>query len=425
VVLVDRPSGLPGGHFYPARLILNFFRIADVYLSGLFPSRRCKMSINQSANNDQPCEIDAQSIDIAAFWQRFITEFPSTESCIDELYRRAGAKLLTCHHCFQPLIPKKSGARVIHCSSCKNDTCPTAGTFFDRMRRPRSWLAIIWFSEQGVTINGWQLHELSGIASSSAANLLSKFATVMRGVLPDDATEIPSELFCSIFAKRSRETPAGKHPRAEEEAVQAAQRAEQATGNSGIGEESPRLPSAASAASQSPSDFCGNPDNIAAQTAPATDEQALENAEQRKIYSMLCEQPIHFDLLCNQTGLPEGTLSGELTLLELNGLVERLNGDCYLRKAKEPSNNELQAGKMASVSEQTAAKVSEIIGFIKVTWRGISRKYLQNYLGVFCFIRCDKAGGSVVSLLDACLQSGPISYEETLAYVTPALVNLW
>jgi hypothetical protein len=376
------------------------------------------MSANQSANYDpRSGGFDAPSIDQAALWQRFIAEFPTEESCIDELYRRGGAKLLTCHHCFQPLVPKKSGARVIRCLSCKQDSSPTAGTFFDRMRRPRSWLAIIWLSEHGVTINGCQLHELSGITTSSASNLVGKFATVMRGLLPDDATTIPSELFCSVFAKRSRETPAGKHPRAEEEELQAAQSVKQTTGNSGIGEESPLL---SSAALQLPPEFCGNPDDIA---APATDEPELESAEQRTIYSMLCEQPIHFDLLCNQTGLPAGVLSAELTMLELNGLMERLSGDWYLRKAKEPPNNELQAGKAASVSEQTAAKVSEIIGFIKVTWRGISRKYLQNYVGVFCFLR-DKASGSAASLFDACLQAGPIRYQEMLAYVTPALVQI-
>jgi hypothetical protein len=83
----------------------------------------------------------------------------------------------------------------------------------------------------------------------------------------------------------------------------------------------------------------------------------------------------------------------------------------------------LHAGDTATVSEQVAAKVSEVIDFITATWRGISRKYLQNYVGMFWFF-IDKSSYSVGSLLDACLRFGPVRYEEMIDYVTPPRVQI-
>jgi LSD1 subclass zinc finger protein len=378
---------------------------------------------NKNTNDDsQSRELNAQSIDLSALWQQFTSEFPTKESCIDELYRRA-PELLVCHHCALPLVPSRSGARVIRCSSCHNDTWPTAGTFFNRMRSPRTWLAIFWFFDKGVPlIKGWKLHELSGIAPSSASDLLRKVTTVIRELLPEDSTVVSSEQFCRAFAKRSRETPARKHPRAEEDALRAAESHDQVTGSGETAEELPTLSQTAALPLLPPSEFSGNGDGIAPQ---AMDEPKLEDDEQRKVYSVLCNQPVHFDLLCDQTGLPADTLSGTLTMLELDGWVERRGGDYYLRirKTEQHLNKGLQTGDSATVSEQVAAKVGEIIDFITATWGRISRKYLQNYVGMFWFFS-DKGSCSVVSLLDACLQFGPVRDEQMINYVTPSMVKI-
>jgi hypothetical protein len=377
---------------------------------------------NKTTNNDdsQSGGINAQPIDLGALWQQFTSEFPTKESCIDELYRRA-PELLTCRHCARPLVPSKSGERAIRCSSCRKYTWPTAGTFFHRMRSPRAWLAIFWFFDKGVPlIKGWKLHELSGIAPASASDLLRKVTTVIRGLLPEDSTVVSSEQFCRVFAKRSRETPARKHPHAEEEELRAAQSAEPVTGNGETAEELPTLSQNVALPPRPPSEFCGNGDGIAAQ---AMGEPEMENDEQRRTYSVLCDKPVHFDLLCNQAGLPAGTLSAALMMLELAKLVERRGGDYYLRKTEKRSNKGLQAYGTATVSEQVAAKVSEVIDFITATWRGISRKYLQNYVGMFWFF-IDKGSCSVGSLLGACLRFGPVRYEQMIDYVTPALVRI-
>jgi DprA winged helix domain len=380
-----------------------------------------KTTNNQTTNKDsQSSGLNAPSIDLSALWQQFTSEFPTKESCIDEIYRRA-PELLTCHHCALPLVPSISGARVIRCSSCRKDTRPTSGTFFNRMRSPRAWLAIFWFFDKGVPlIKGWKLHELSGIAPASASDLLRKVATVTRELLPEDSTVVSSEQFRRVFAKRSRETPARKHPCAEEDELRAAQSPDQVTGNGETAEERSTLSQTAALPPLLPSEFSGNGDGI---TPQAMDEPEIENDEQRRSYSVLCDQPVHFDILCDQTGLPAGTLSAALTMLELAKLVERRGGDYYLRKTKKHSNKGLQAGDSATVSEQVAAKVSEIIDFITATWRGISRKYLQNYVGMFWFF-IDKDSCSAASLFDACLRFGPVRYEEMIGYVTRPMVQI-
>jgi LSD1 subclass zinc finger protein len=377
---------------------------------------------NKTTNNDdsQSSELNEQPIDLGALWQQFTSEFPTKESCIDEIYRRA-PELLTCRHCALPLVPNESGARSIRCSSCRKETWTTSGTFFHRMRSPRAWLAVFWFFDKGVPlIKGWKLHELSGIAPASAADLLRKVATVTRELLPEDSTVVSSEQFRRVFAKRSRETPARKHPCAEEDEIRAAQSPDQVAGNGETAEERSTLSQTAALPPPAPSEFNGNGDGIAPQ---AMDEPEIEDDEQRRIYAVLCDQPVHFDLLCDKTGLPAGTLSATLTMLELAKLVERRGGDYYLRKTKKHSNNGLQAGDSATVSEQVAAKVSEITDFITATWRGISRKYLQNYVGMFWFFT-DKDSCSVASLFDACLRFGPVRYEEMIDYVTPTMVQI-
>jgi addiction module HigA family antidote len=52
-------------------------------------------------------------------------------------------------------------------------------------------------------------------------------------------------------------------------------------------------------------------------------------ANEKKVYKLLSEKPIHFDLLCERSGLNAGQLSATLTMLELAELVTRHAGDWY------------------------------------------------------------------------------------------------
>lgn len=53
---------------------------------------------------------------------------------------------------------------------------------------------------------------------------------------------------------------------------------------------------------------------------------------EKEIYELLSNEPTHFDVLCERTGVTAGEMSASLTMLELAGLVTRHPGDWYSRQ---------------------------------------------------------------------------------------------
>lgn len=52
---------------------------------------------------------------------------------------------------------------------------------------------------------------------------------------------------------------------------------------------------------------------------------------ENEIFELVTAEPIHFDHLCQKSGMAPGELSATLTMLELGGIVTRLPGDWYSR----------------------------------------------------------------------------------------------
>lgn len=53
--------------------------------------------------------------------------------------------------------------------------------------------------------------------------------------------------------------------------------------------------------------------------------------KEKQLYDLLSVEPMHFDVLCERTGMAAGELSATLTMLELAGVVVRHPGDYYSR----------------------------------------------------------------------------------------------
>jgi DNA processing protein len=53
---------------------------------------------------------------------------------------------------------------------------------------------------------------------------------------------------------------------------------------------------------------------------------------EKEIYEMLSNEPTHFDVLCEMSGMNAGELSATLTMLELAGIILRHPGDWYSRQ---------------------------------------------------------------------------------------------
>lgn len=62
-----------------------------------------------------------------------------------------------------------------------------------------------------------------------------------------------------------------------------------------------------------------------------TKQQVLKRLtkDQKKIYKLLSNQPIHVDTLCKKSGMDAGNVAAILTMLELDNLIERHLDDYY------------------------------------------------------------------------------------------------
>ncbi len=365
---------------------------------------------------------------LAFFWTRFNTEFPTEEDCLEELYRRAAQEhLLKCRNCGNADILKNYGERVINCRQCKKETWLTAGTFFNRIKHARPWVAAIWLMEHGISLSSSKFQKLVGIAYSSALNIFKKLTTVIQGQMGEDGLVVPSSLFSILFCKRSRETPARAHPIAEE-------RIERKLLDDGVANKlsaSEDLAAASSTLVTSIVKFASDPNSLSkAPEATNSDIEETTHAgglygSEKEVYDLLSTQPVQFDIICDRTGMPASKVSSALTMLELAGVVIRVAGDRYVRNVSKPSGQKtaVQSSGCTVSTAETTMNVAAVINFVRRNFQGISRKYLQNYLAAY-WCTVDKTRWSLGSLLQACLRSDPISYDEILDYVSPPLVKM-
>jgi predicted Rossmann fold nucleotide-binding protein DprA/Smf involved in DNA uptake len=60
---------------------------------------------------------------------------------------------------------------------------------------------------------------------------------------------------------------------------------------------------------------------------------------EQEVYEMLSAEPVHFDQLCQKTGMDAGEMSGTLTMLELAGIITRHHGDWYSKDGRSFINS--------------------------------------------------------------------------------------
>ena len=227
------------------------------------------------------------------------------------------------------------------------------------------------------------------------------------------------QFFRPIYRKRSSKTPANEHPVAEEDA---AEKEFEATDS-----------------------LIPNANKNLQEPELLIDLEICSSLEgNRKIvFSVLSENPIHFEAICKATKLSAGIVGAELIMLELEDLVKSFPGDMYsladrIKKTDStqspgpnPDQNLTFAGEVrvdrASMdalifdflqnaeagdslegtagdsNESFAKKASRFMIFVKEIYRGISRKYLQLYLARYwCLMDRTTWNSESSSLLKAC-----------------------
>lgn len=330
---------------------------------------------------------------ILALFEEFEDRYPSEDDCVEELYSCLIDGDAVCRHCDSSATSRVPGRRVIDCLRCGRSTWFTAGTFFERIRSVRPWLLAIWILERGGALSASDLQRLSGVAYSSAHALLKKLSIVAACSMKGKSRLVSSSCFSAVFSRRSLETPARRHPIAEQEEIEVRQAKDQ------------------SQERYQDSGQCQG-ESIDSRISGIFGNEGM-------ICGLLKGGPMNFDSISMNSGLDAGMLSASLTMLELDGVVRRIAGDVF---EYVPVPQDLgRSGEYSSVELERL--IDRFDSFIRDIYKGISRKYLQCYLGLF-WLWADRKFWRPGALLDLCTRYGELSARVIREYVTPLVVEV-
>lgn len=355
---------------------------------------------------------------VASVWREFKEGNKTEADCLEQLYARLPAGTIRCQRCGNTDLPRPYGARMVRCEKCHKRTWLLAGTFFERIKEARHWLAAIYFLERGVAISSRQFEKLLGIAYATASDVFRKLAMVMGAMMQEGTTYIPTFYFEPAICKRSRETPARQHPFSEEEQF-----------CSEAGEEQLEQEGESEPAQQG--DCLTEP--LIEQCEPAHERACatgsgensplpLLDERQARVYEALQNGSAYFDQLIQLTDFRSSELSACLTMLELDGLVTRQPGDRYALVSSEPDSSMTAARERMPLSQALSASLQSAISFVREVYHGVSRKYLQHYLAVQWY--CKQQKRQQKGLLEACVHFGPIRWTQVSGYRSPRLVKI-
>jgi len=341
---------------------------------------------------------------LADFDQHYLSE----GDCIEALIRTNDEGSSTrCRYCFSDDINRKYGDRIGRCASCNSVVRMTAASFFKGIRLPRAWLFLISLLEHGFSFNACELHRATGYATSSLAKMIKKISFVLYQIMRNlqEAVSESSEYFLPVFFKRSLETPVRAHPSSEQIQMELSDAdKDSAAGKSStltLGSEGAKLV-----------DF-----DIASK--PTETEKA--------VLTILTATAVHIDELHQRANMSIEKLSAILMMLDLKGLIESNGGSCF----SLPSHGTVATSmpsypRSAAISrrvDRLPGNVSAAIGFLQTDFHGISRKYLQLYLGLYwCYV--DRTKWCSGALLQACRCFRFILKSDIRDFVTPLMVRI-
>ena len=333
---------------------------------------------------------------IASSWAAFCIRHPNEDS--SAIFTRKtffGDCRVSCPECSTETLLSNFKQRNIKCRNCKRKIWLLGGTFFNNVRRFRPWLAAIWFIEDGVSITAAHFARLLKIATSTALMIFKKLSMVIESRMEKMVERIPSAHFLKTFYRRSRETPAGRHPREEETA-------------------------AAARVGKNPQQRMQVVQRTSERVATEKERKlvnSLIGKPEKQVLSLISDIPVSFERLCEQGNLPVNELSAVLTNLELFDFVRRQPGDQFIL-GDSPYASPEQGSPSRKLIERRRSIAARFVDFVRANYRGISRKYLQNYVALFWAYIDMKTWGQD-SLLSACTTFREIRDDDVISYITP------
>lgn len=333
--------------------------------------------------------------------QNYLQEFDTPEKRTQDILRRIDFR--GCSYCGTKEVRMNSDGRSAYCSKCRANSQITAGTFFHGMSRLDVLHPQIYFLEAGVKFSAHQIRTLFECAYGTAWGANKKIKKVIMDAMNGALDEIHSCFFESLYVKRSIETPARHHPRAEQRLVEDLQGNHSEQKN-------------------------GNDTQSTWETADSTNHQTNSESSiiepDHPLLSVFDDQPISLERIISKVQKPFSEVCMELLYLELDNLVEKLPGNKYVRKATAKGNGLFISS--IQLFEQNDHKpqdgINKIVDFIKEVFHGVSRKYLQFFLAIF-WHHHDKTRWRRGQLIEACLNHDHVSINEIKKFNTSLKVQ--
>ncbi len=278
-----------------------------------------------------------------------------------------------------------------------------------------------------MSLSSSRFHKLVGIAYSSALAIIKKLTMVIQSRMGEEAQDVSSSCFATLLLRRSRETPARQHPRSELKVTDSESLSSSGKHNSV--ERAEPDPGSSSTLAHVPESSSFVDPGESLQTFRGTGNEECQasvlselSESEEKVYKLLSAEPAHFDILCEHSGMDTGPMSAALMMLELAGLARGVGNDRYVFAAPFSPFSRCPAEVPEEELLGRMVDVAVIIAFVRATFQGISRKYLQNYLALhWCCL--DRSRWRPGSLMRECLHSPSFTYRDIVSYVSPQVVK--
>lgn len=331
------------------------------------------------SSNHQFEKFTSSKEEIDLCFARFEERFPTKADKEEKIYKSLTPNGFRCA-CGNLVTDREYGKRNVKCFACGRKSSITANTFYHGIRRISAYCNGQFLMGEGITISANDFANRNGISSSQGNNILHAVSSEMVREM-EDAAEILTAVLLEPVGKRSRETPAGEHPKKEQEELE---RKAAKTGSQRA-EKNPR-------------------------ELPA---RLPSREKDKRIFQLLRKKPLTTDELVALTKMALPELLSILTMLELDGFIRTLPGNRY-----EIIQDKKTAQSVPLVAITAERLLKCFVRFVKLTFHAISRKYLQRYLARYwCFI--DREKWSFESILEMCARAPYQSYAQLVGYVTP------
>lgn len=336
--------------------------------------------------------------------KRFDIEYQNIEQGEDKLYERlllAGS--ISCSRCYKKEFTRCDGTRQIICVCCGNKQSFTAHTFFHKMKRASTleYLFLLTLLDEGIIVNASEFERHSSVVYSTSLSMVKKCALVIQQAMDQSRlTEAHCSELKKVVARRSKETPARKHPQREQRPATGDQLLHQDLfTRTYLDEET------------------GEVRSVTVPVGVASRIKELSTMEMNVLFE-LTDGPMVFDSLHARAGgiLRYGDFNTVLTELELKGLLI-MRGD-KVKKTDEITPKELVIG-----SDLDPKFKRSIIEYIRESYQGISQKAAQFYCTLHAFHR-DRDSWPEGKIFEIFMGSRSVKDKEVTEYVSPQVLKV-